>query len=467
MSDSQNITSSNQNSRIGKQIVLPLSKAFEIAWKSIRIRIWRSLITTSGIVLAIAFLMSVWTSGAFTDRLREIPEDHPSYFFTQTALQEEAGSGQQVKVRVGLIGDTQAVHDSEDTVVSLVRQSLQRSKTFSVLRLPDDPEALQEVLESESEEDQLDSLTLVGIPSSLATRRTAEQLRSFVKGGGSLILIGHDNLWPKDAPEEFVRIMKDLLPAERQSGTITVDASDTSPREHPAVANVEWDTQPEIVFGKTSPKPDATVLAEKKSNDQALLSMVETDSGLTYWLPVRSKSLTVRDSAGWLFNQGALQSGPKWGARDKLRGGATGKKDVWLVSLSLLVCIVGITNAMLMSVTERFREIGTMKCLGALDRFVVRLFLIESSFQGAVGSVIGAIIGFLLATLRSLFAYRVVDQKAGEVHWLAIQFFPTGTIMFWMLVSIVVGIILSIVAAIYPAYTAARMEPVDAMGVEA
>ncbi|MCK4373971.1 MAG: hypothetical protein KAX19_01540, partial [Candidatus Brocadiae bacterium] len=55
--------------KIGRQIVLPLSKAFEIAWKGIRIRIWRSLITMSGIVLAIAFLMSVWAGGVFQDAL--------------------------------------------------------------------------------------------------------------------------------------------------------------------------------------------------------------------------------------------------------------------------------------------------------------------------------------------------------------------------------------------------------------
>jgi len=50
--------------------------------------------------------------------------------------------------------------------------------------------------------------------------------------------------------------------------------------------------------------------------------------------------------------------------------------------LSLLVCAVGIVNAQLMAVTERFREIGTMKCLGALDRFVLRLFILEAGMQG-------------------------------------------------------------------------------------
>ena len=68
-------------------------------------------------------------------------------------------------------------------------------------------------------------------------------------------------------------------------------------------------------------------------------------------------------------------------------------KQRWIVFLSLLVCVVGIVNAQLMSVTERFREIGTMKCLGALDRFILRLFLIEATLQGFIGSTIGAIAG--------------------------------------------------------------------------
>ena len=47
------------------------------------------------------------------------------------------------------------------------------------------------------------------------------------------------------------------------------------------------------------------------------------------------------------------------------------QKSIWLVVMSLLVSVVGITNSMLMSVTERYKEIGTMKCLGALDNFIV------------------------------------------------------------------------------------------------
>src|SRR5437016_105352 len=77
----------------------------------------------------------------------------------------------------------------------------------------------------------------------------------------------------------------------------------------------------------------------------------------------------------------------------------------WLVGLALLVAFVGILNAMLMSVTERFREIGTMKCLGALDGFIIKLFLIESLFQGAVGTFIGIVLGLALSLLSAVISY--------------------------------------------------------------
>ena len=55
----------------GKKIILPLSRAVEIAVRSLKIRFGRSLITTSGVVLAIAFLMSVWSSNAIVSSLRD------------------------------------------------------------------------------------------------------------------------------------------------------------------------------------------------------------------------------------------------------------------------------------------------------------------------------------------------------------------------------------------------------------
>ena len=94
------------------------------------------------------------------------------------------------------------------------------------------------------------------------------------------------------------------------------------------------------------------------------------------------------------FAQGLLNSGDISDYQALVKAGydvsfgsdviAASAKQRWIVTLSLLVCIVGIINAQLMSVTERFREIGTMKCLGALDRFIVRLFVLEALMQGLI-----------------------------------------------------------------------------------
>ena len=128
-------------------------------------------------------------------------------------------------------------------------------------------------------------------------------------------------------------------------------------------------------------------------------------------------------------------------------------KQAWLISLSLLVCVVGIANAMLMSVTERFREIGTMKCLGALDSFIIKLFLLESTFQGAAGTAVGIVLGLLMTLTLTLFDYGMF----------VIDYFPVAGILQAALAAAVSGTLLSLVGAMLPAYKAAKMEPVEAM----
>jgi ABC-type lipoprotein release transport system permease subunit len=128
-------------------------------------------------------------------------------------------------------------------------------------------------------------------------------------------------------------------------------------------------------------------------------------------------------------------------------------KQTWLISLSLLVCVVGIANAMLMSVTERYREIGTMKCLGALDSFIIKLFLLESTFQGLAGTLVGIVVGLTMTLLLAMLDYGMF----------VFEYFPTGGILRSALAAIVSGTLLSLIGAMLPAYKAAKMEPVEAM----
>ena len=128
----------------------------------------------------------------------------------------------------------------------------------------------------------------------------------------------------------------------------------------------------------------------------------------------------------------------------------------WLLGLALLVAFVGILNAMLMSVTERFREIGTMKCLGALDGFIIRLFLLESLFQGVVGTILGVTIGLALSIINASISY-------GRHAW---ENLPVHDLFLAALFCLVVGMCLTVAGAVYPAWQAARMQPIAAMRVE-
>ncbi len=134
----------------------------------------------------------------------------------------------------------------------------------------------------------------------------------------------------------------------------------------------------------------------------------------------------------------------------------TSAKQRWIVILSLMVCIVGIINAQLMSVTERFREIGTMKCLGALDRFIVRLFVLEALMQGLAGSIAGSLLGLLAAAVSS--AVTLGTGAILTVSW--------PSVVYSLLLAIVTGTALSLIGVIYPAILAARMQPVEAMRVD-
>lgn len=135
---------------------------------------------------------------------------------------------------------------------------------------------------------------------------------------------------------------------------------------------------------------------------------------------------------------------------------AASAKDRWIVILSLLVCAVGIVNAQLMAVTERFREIGTMKCLGALDSFVLRLFLLEAGMQGLAGSFVGALLGGITGVLVGMMRFGVPALTY-------LRFEDVAASMGW---SILVGFILSLVGVSYPALVASRMPPVVAMRAE-
>lgn len=118
----------------------------------------------------------------------------------------------------------------------------------------------------------------------------------------------------------------------------------------------------------------------------------------------------------------------------------------WLLGTSLVMCLVGVTNSMLMSVAERYREIGTIKCLGASDGFIVRVFFIEALLLGAFGSLMGAVVGAVPIALISKVS--------------------AGSVGVTVLLATVVGMLMTVAAAVAPAIQAAKMPAAAALRVD-
>lgn len=124
-----------------------------------------------------------------------------------------------------------------------------------------------------------------------------------------------------------------------------------------------------------------------------------------------------------------------------------------LVFLSLVLSLTGIVNSMLMSVTERYREIGTLKCLGARNSFIVKVFLIESAIIGLVSSAFGVLLGAGTMVLIKYSTGGLPDSFG--IGLLSI----IGT-------SLAMGVGITIFAAVLPAIQASRMSATAALRVE-
>jgi putative ABC transport system permease protein len=120
-----------------------------------------------------------------------------------------------------------------------------------------------------------------------------------------------------------------------------------------------------------------------------------------------------------------------------------------LVSIALVVGGIVIMNIMLVSVTERTREIGIRKALGARRRDIHIQVLVESATLSLLGALVGIGVGLVLA--------QIVQ---------AVSPLPAAIAPFWMLMSVIMGMGVGVVAGIYPAARAARLDPVVALRAE-
>lgn len=119
-----------------------------------------------------------------------------------------------------------------------------------------------------------------------------------------------------------------------------------------------------------------------------------------------------------------------------------------IASISLIVGEIGVMNVMLVSVTERTKEIGIRKALGAKRKDILIQFLIESLILSVIGGIIGIIVGILIGNIAENFGYVFEEDT------------------FIILISFVSSALIGLCFGIFPAYRASKLNPIEALRSE-
>ncbi len=125
---------------------------------------------------------------------------------------------------------------------------------------------------------------------------------------------------------------------------------------------------------------------------------------------------------------------------------STNMQLIWIASISLLVGGIGVMNIMLVSVTERTREIGLKKAIGARDSSILYQFLTEAGVLTSLGGIIGVIAGIVLA--------QVISKLTGT---------PSAISIPAILIAVIFSMVIGIVFGLLPAYKASRLDPIEAL----
>lgn len=412
----------------------------------------RSLLTMLGIIIGIGSVIAIMTvssslTTSITDTFAEMGANNVTVGLQKQSEEEETRSN---GMKFGASNRTVSM-DEEDRITDAMIESVKKQYPAEV-----DTISLEESVGSGMAQREEDSanISLMGINkgyfdanelSLLAGRYLTEE---DVSGSKSVIMVSD-------------KVIENVFAGDRQSAlgqSIQVDINNVFYRFY--------------IVGVYQYEEDATSFSSEASKDLTTAAyipitrgkeMLHTDEGYERFTIVTNKSVTdvsafAEDIKAYM-NQEFYAANEKYEINTMTMSSITSSMNdmvetvsvaiAFIAGISLLVGGIGVMNIMLVSITERTREIGTRKALGAKNSSIRLQFIIESIILCLIGGILGIVAGLVLgAVAASMLGYAAAAPVTAIL----------GAVVFSMVIGIFFGF--------YPANKAAKLNPIDALRYE-
>jgi len=433
-------------------------ESLRLSWRSIRGHKLRSALTTLGIVIGIAAVIAFVTLGASLQAgvIGDISPDDQRNIYGWAAEPDTEGGPLAGAQPVFSQDDLDTVAESDDVDAAYGYMPLSTQALLYEGELTPQSDALVAAGSPYIREESLDEGRQfeMGEREAVINPAVANQFEENVSVGDELTIVlqggertdvtvvgitdSSEGLSPFEGFEPSPRVYVPTDPYYTEQGAGMVPGPGGEADENGAGAAAEANATPDdarflaiVVEAHSAEEAD---IDRARNSAAAYLESEESDAGAL--MADAELAITLQTSAELLQQ---LED-----VLDLLQNFIVG-----IAAISLLVGSIGIANIMLVSVTERTREIGIMKAVGAQNRAVLGLFLAEAVILGVIGAILGTALGLVAGYLGAWY----IDL-------------PLVYPLEYVALAIVVGIVVGILSGLYPAWRAARTDPIDALRYE-